>query len=92
VDVSLQAIKLKPDFVKAYNSLGTAYNKLGRYPEAIENYRQAIRLNPGYVTAHYNLGQTYLAAGDRNFALEEFKILQKLDMTKANLLFNDINK
>ncbi|CCQ68514.1 hypothetical protein CWATWH0402_5942 [Crocosphaera watsonii WH 0402] len=39
----------------AYNHRGFAYEKLGNYQRAIENYEEAIRLDPNYTTAKRNL-------------------------------------
>ena len=73
-------------------NLGTAYGELGKYEEAIEAFRQAIRINPDYADAHYNLGLTYLILKDNGSALEQYKILKKLDSERANQLFNLIYK
>jgi tetratricopeptide (TPR) repeat protein len=61
---------------------------MGEYENAMEAYQQAIRLKPDSVSAHLNLGMAYLRVGDKGSALEEFKILKKLDQVSANRLFN----
>ena len=40
-----KAVELDPQFMKAYDNLGLCYAFLGRYDEAVENYRKATRLN-----------------------------------------------
>ena len=59
-----------------------------KYQKAIESYKQAIRIDPDHRNAHYNLGLAYLSLNDRDSALEQYKILKKLDTEKANKLFN----
>jgi tetratricopeptide (TPR) repeat protein len=58
--------------------------------EAIEFFKQAIRIKPDYVDAHNNLCLAYLGSNDRGSALEQYKILKKLDTELANKLFNFI--
>jgi tetratricopeptide (TPR) repeat protein len=62
------------------------------YKEEIESYKQAIRLDPDNAEAHYNLGLTYLCLEDNGSALEQYKILKKLDTELANRLFDLIPK
>ncbi|MBM4145212.1 MAG: glycosyltransferase [Nitrospira sp.] len=40
-----KVIAIKPDFAKAYNSMGNAYFNLGRYNDAIIPYRKTLELN-----------------------------------------------
>jgi tetratricopeptide (TPR) repeat protein len=45
-----------PNATPLLNNLGNAYDKLGRYQDAVEAYKQVINLKPDYAGAHYNLG------------------------------------
>jgi Flp pilus assembly protein TadD len=87
-----QAIRLKPDFAAAYGSLGLTLAKLNQHTAAAEALKQSIRLQPDDPTAHYALGESYLALKDRGSALEEYKVLQKLDAKLADKLFKQIYK
>ena len=87
-----QAIRIKPDYASAHNSLGHAYGESGMHKEAIESCKQALRLGPDYADAHYNLGIAYVDINDRDSALEQYEILKSLDTERANKLFNVINK
>ena len=61
--------------------------------EAIEFFKQAIRLNPNYVDAHFLLGVAYIGIKDRDSALEQYRILKRLNSDeKANFLLNGINE
>jgi len=42
-----------------HNNLGLAYDKIGRFDEAIEELKAALNLSSDYVEVHNNLGVTY---------------------------------
>ncbi len=65
---------------------------LGKYKEAIEEFKQAIKIDPNLAKAHYCLGLAYLSLNDKGSALEQYKILKRLDSGLAKELFNDIHK
>jgi tetratricopeptide (TPR) repeat protein len=54
-----QAIKLQPNYAKAYAGLGFTYGAMGRYPQAVEAFKQAIRLQPDAPLAYGGLGTSY---------------------------------
>ena len=60
--------------------------------EEIETCKQEAEKNPDDAEAHFNLGSAYHSLNDRNSALEQYKILKKLDTEMANELFNLINE
>jgi len=64
--------------------------QLGRYQEAIQQYMMAIQQKPNYGLAHYNLALTFLAVNNRNGALQQYRILQRIDSARATQLFNQI--
>ena len=51
-----QALRLKPDYVEAYNHLGVVLNEMGRSAEAIDHYRKALQIDPAYTEVYNNLG------------------------------------
>ena len=67
------AIEVTQNNYIAYNNLGVAYDKLGRYQDAIEDYKQAIRIKPDYAEAHFNLGVAYGKLGRYQDAIESYK-------------------
>jgi tetratricopeptide (TPR) repeat protein len=50
-----EAIRLKPDYVGAYNNRGIAYIQKGDYDKALADFREAVRLKPDHVTAYNSL-------------------------------------
>ena len=72
------------------NELGYALHQMGRYAEAVQAYQTAIRQKTDYASAHYNLGMSYVALHNRNAALEQYRILQRIDNARATKLFNQI--
>jgi Flp pilus assembly protein TadD len=45
-----------PGSPEPHNDYANALREAGRFPEAVEEYRQALRLKPDYMSAHNNLG------------------------------------
>jgi tetratricopeptide (TPR) repeat protein len=83
-------IRINPDFAPAYYAIGVAFGKLGRGRDEIGAYTEAIRVDPDFAPAHHAMGQAFLQRGDKTGALEEYKILKKLDDTLADNLFTRI--
>jgi len=66
------ALSIRSDAL-ALNSLGTAWQQLGRMPDAVECYEKALRLRPNYADAHYNYGILLLQAGNAAAATRHFE-------------------
>jgi len=49
------AIKIKPDYAKAYNNLGVVLFNAKMTEEAIDYFKEAIRIRPGFAAAQKNL-------------------------------------
>jgi tetratricopeptide (TPR) repeat protein len=73
------ATRIKPGFVRAWNNLGVAQQRLGQGAKALASYRRAIALDPEFPAAHTNLGLAHLAAGRLPEALRTFKTALDLD-------------
>jgi tetratricopeptide (TPR) repeat protein len=65
------------------NNLGLAYEILGNFPKASENYRNAAGYNPGLGLAYYNLGILSAAMGDLQKSGEQYQILLLIDPSLA---------
>ena len=83
-----KVLAIKPDFAPAHFAIGLIYANMGSYRQEANAYKEALRINPDFVEAHYNMGLYYLRSGERDAALEEYKILKKLDADQANHLFD----
>jgi tetratricopeptide (TPR) repeat protein len=80
-----QAIKLKPDYVSAYERLGSRYLRSKKYPEAIETFKQLGALKPGDGNVPNNMGEAYLEMNLMTDAVAAFRqaIQLKPDLSKA---------
>ena len=52
---SRRALNLRPGYAEAWNNIGAAYNKLGRYEDATAACEQALRYKPDFELARNNL-------------------------------------
>ena len=60
----------------AYMDLGISYNRLKRYPEAVESFKQVVRAVPNNPDVHSWLASTYFS-----MATDAFKTTRSKDMT-----------
>jgi len=68
-----EAIRLDPQYAKAYNNRGLTYCDLGQFERGIEHYDEAIRLDPQHAEAYYNRGLTYSYLGKKSVAIADFE-------------------
>src|SRR5260221_457707 len=66
------AIRLEPDYAKAFHKRGRAYAGKGAYDRAIADYGAAIRLKPDYAEAYCNRGYAYANKGQYRRAIADF--------------------
>ncbi|MGI9304928.1 MAG: tetratricopeptide repeat protein [Gammaproteobacteria bacterium] len=83
-----EALRLSPDLVEAYNSLGIAYRNLGRLDDAVTAFHDALKVKPEYVDACNNLGFTYGDMGDFDKALHWFHRTLELDPELPEVCLN----
>ncbi len=70
-----KALRQDRNYAEAWNHLGSAYEKMGRYPEAAEAYKTAAT-NPLYKSAEkalYNLGRAYYRMRKYDASLDAYK-------------------
>lgn len=75
IDFFEKATKVDPNYSDAYNNLGFAYEKLGRFDAAIPFYKKAVS-NLTYSTpekAYISLGNAYYRLGKYEDALYSYK-------------------
>ena len=68
-----EAVRIKPDFAKAYNNWGIALGGLGRFEEAIPHYQNALDIQPDYAKAHFNWGIALASQGRLEDAAAQFR-------------------
>jgi tetratricopeptide (TPR) repeat protein len=72
-----------PSAVQLHYTLGSAYHRLSKFKEAIQELRIVIDINPKIAEAHFGLAVCYLSIGDRKSAEKEQKILATLNPALA---------
>jgi tetratricopeptide (TPR) repeat protein len=85
-----KAIDIQPEFPEAIFNLGVVYGELGKAEDEMKAYKKAIHINPDFAPAHFAMGQAFLRQGDKAAALDQYKILKKLDSELADNLFENI--
>ena len=73
------AVKLKPDYARAYNNLGCVYGQKGDPDKAIELLLLALNKEPTLAIAHYNLGLAYILKKLPEKAEAHFRTALKLN-------------
>jgi predicted TPR repeat methyltransferase len=75
IPVLQKTIARYPQYIAAFNNLGTVYYAQGKLDDAIIYYRKAITKQANYVDAYYNLG---LALAKKNLFTEAITTYQQL--------------
>src|SRR5207245_8409152 len=92
LDSAEEAVQLDPKYYEAWNAVGYASRKLGKYDDALKAYGTCLDIKPDYAPAREYLGEAYIELGqidnartqlallDHQNAAEESKLLKsKLD-------------
>jgi Flp pilus assembly protein TadD len=75
-----EAVRIKPDYVEAINSLGLALYKAGRINEAIYYYNRVLEIDPRIAEAHLNLAAVLVSKGGFDKAVWHYRIaLETMD-------------
>jgi len=81
-----ESIKLRTLYVvRAHYGLARSYAKLGRYADAIPEYKIALSINTS-PEIHYYLGVAYAKTGNKEAARKEYEFLKFVDADKAERL------
>jgi tetratricopeptide (TPR) repeat protein len=83
-----QAIRLKPDYVEAYNNRGGARRNKGDMEGALADYTEAIRLKPDSAAPYNNRGVTRSDRGDVEGALADYSEAISLEPDDASAYNN----
>ncbi|HQG32586.1 MAG TPA: tetratricopeptide repeat protein [Deltaproteobacteria bacterium] len=85
-----EILKLNPETINVYNSLGILYRRQNRVEDAIRLYEKAIKINPNDENVHFNLGRAYLELKDAQTAkkcfLKALKINPRFDTARGMLV------
>ena len=61
-----QAVKLKPDYIEAHNSLAAVLAKQNKVAKTIAHWKETLRLNPDHIDSHNNLAWLLATTADDN--------------------------
>ena len=75
IDTYIEAVDKAPGFVPLYCLLGDIYSSLGRFEDAITEYKMAIWLDSLNIPAYRHLCRAYEDLGDYDNAAETYKKL-----------------
>ena len=67
------ALRMKPDFINAMNSLGTIFGRTKDYDSAIELYNKVLQIDPPNVKALNSLAYVYSLSRNYNKCIEVLK-------------------
>ena len=68
-----EALRLKPNFPEAHNSLGNAYKAHGNLSAAVVSYCKALQLKPNFSEAYNNLGVALKEQGNFEAAIASYQ-------------------
>lgn len=78
----LRCTSLAPDAAGAWHHLALAYQRQGKYAQAIDAYRRRVTLEP-QIDAYEQIGRLLLALGDKAEALPFFELGYQLEPSTA---------
>jgi len=80
--------KSNKNIPKILFEIGTVYEDLGKYIEAIEIFRKVIEIKPDFADAHANLGVTLKSMGRLEEAKESYKKAIEIEPKNAGRYYN----
>jgi len=72
LDLLEAAVDIQPDAAYLHNQLGTIYDDIENYDDAIQSYRKAVELSQTFPYAYYNLGITYNNLEQHDKAIDSY--------------------
>jgi serine/threonine protein kinase len=78
IEAFTKAIKLKPDYVSAYNDRGLSRYETGDSQGAIDDYDRAIKLKPDNHLSYTRRGYAFSSLGNGAKAIDDWKFAIKL--------------
>lgn len=83
-----EALKINPNFARAYSNLGIAQYQKGEYDEAIKHYSRALALKPDFADTHNNLGVVLSDQGKLDEAINHFSAALRIDPNFTDARYN----
>jgi Flp pilus assembly protein TadD len=80
--------RLEPQNAAHQAAVGTAYNRLRRFADAVPPLERAVQLDPGSAAAHNQLAGALIAIGRAQDALGHFRQASELAPRDAHLRYN----
>ena len=74
-----KAIKLDPDYARAYRERGALYEDLKQHDRAIQDFDRAIKLDPGLAKSYQNRGLAYYYLNQYTRAIQDWNKAIDLD-------------
>ncbi len=85
LDMIRKAVEIRPNDGYMVDSLGWAYYRLNRFPEAVVELERAVELRPGDPTINDHLGDAFWRANRRLEAVFQWRHALALDPPKADI-------
>ncbi|WP_449416262.1 tetratricopeptide repeat protein [Phormidium nigroviride] len=82
------ALKIRPDFIQAYVTLGNALQGQGKMDAAIRAYEQALDFEPNYAEVRANIGSMYFKMGHLEKAIVYYQQAIALKPDLAGVYWN----
>lgn len=67
------AVRIEPARPEAHDMLGSAFEEVGEWSEALDQFRLALRAQPDYIDARYNLALALAKFGKLDEAVANFR-------------------
>ena len=83
-----EAIRLRPNYVEAYLSLGIISRRLSDSVGSVRAFQKAVQLAPKNPVAHYSLGAEYLSQGKSTSAVEHLREAARLQPQDRKVLYS----
>lgn len=82
------ALRIRPDFYDAAESLGITYTSQARYDEALKVYKNALEYHPQSFEIYYNIAMIELEIGDYDNSEKSFEQSAKLKPKLYSAYYN----
>ena len=88
-----EVLKINPETLNIYNSLGIIYRRTNQHKKAVTMYRKALKVNPLDENIHFNLARAYLETGEASKAMSSLKSCLRInpDQMDAKTLFQSVS-